>query len=87
LAENSKVNPLTPFKKCKNCKSVCGPGIEACPECRCSNLDTLTVEELRATADANGKIKAFSTTLPEWPYKGAWQIVSVKKEEELESLP
>lgn len=86
MAKSLKVDPLTPFRKCKNCKSVCGPGVSRCPVCSCLNFDTLTVEELKATADPDGKIKAFATEIPDWPKgKGAWQIVDTEKERKLET--
>ncbi|KPJ73228.1 hypothetical protein AMJ48_02060 [Parcubacteria bacterium DG_74_1] len=80
MPESSKANQFTPFRKCRDCKLVCEQEVETCPRCFCSNFDPLTVEELKATADANGKIRAFSMTIPEWPRKGAWEIVGVEKE-------
>lgn len=77
MAESSKSSPLSPFRECKRCKSICGPEVDRCPKCSRSDFDDLTVKELKAAADANGKIKAFCARIPDWPFEGAWQ----KKEE------
>jgi hypothetical protein len=87
LTKSLKANRLTPFRGCKKCGEVCGPKVTKCPKCLCPYLKSLTVEELEAKADADGKIRAFSMELPKWPYEGAWQIVDAKKEGGPEDSP
>jgi len=86
LAISLESNLLSPFKKCKHCGSICGPGVSPCPTCSCSDFHNLTVEELKAAADANGKIKAFCVGIPPWPFEGAWQVAEAEKES-LEKSP
>ena len=86
MTESSKVKQLAPFKECKKCGSVCSLEVANCPKCFCPYFNDLTVKELKAKADANGKIRAFCMELPKWPFREAWQIVDARKKGELEDL-